>query len=210
MEQQREMAAAFIGVARHRMGRDGKGVTTLAAFHGCSLHCQYCLNPACLDSKRAFPQYTPQQLYDKTAIDNLYFLATGGGICFGGGEPLLHADFICRFREICVEDWKITLETALNVPFENLKAAAAVTDDFIVDIKDTNDTIYQAYTGRSNRQALSNLEWLLQTAGAERVMVRVPLISGFNSEPDRQRSVELLQAMGVKQLDLFTYRVAPK
>ena len=210
MEQQREMAAAFIGVARHRMGRDGKGVTTLAAFHGCSLHCQYCLNPACLDSKRAFPQYTPQQLYDKTAIDNLYFLATGGGICFGGGEPLLHADFICRFREICVEDWKITLETALNVPFENLKAAAAVTDDFIVDIKDTNDTIYQAYTGRSNRQALSNLEWLLQTAGAERVMVRVPLIPNFNIEPDRQRSVELLQAKGVRQLDLFTYRVATK
>ena len=35
MEQQREMAAAFIGVARHRLGRDGKGVTTLAAFHGC-------------------------------------------------------------------------------------------------------------------------------------------------------------------------------
>ena len=85
MEQQREMAAAFIGVARHRMGRDGKGVTTLAAFHSCSLHCKYCLNPACLDSKRAFPQYTPQQLYDKISIDNLYFLATGGGVCFGGG-----------------------------------------------------------------------------------------------------------------------------
>ena len=201
------LSAAFIGVARHRMGRDGKGVTTLAAFHGCSLHCQYCLNPACLDSRKQFPRYTPEQLYDKTAIDNLYFLATGGGICFGGGEPLLQADFICRFREICNPDWKITVETSLSVPPENLQAVAAVTDAFIVDIKDTNDTIYQAYTGRSNRQALSNLEWLLQTAGAERVMVRVPLIPGFNSEPDRQRSVELLQAMGVRQLDCFTYRV---
>lgn len=210
MEQQREMAAAFIGVARHRLGRDGKGVTTLAAFHSCSLHCKYCLNPACLDSKRTFPQYTPQQLYDKISIDNLYFLATGGGVCFGGGEPLLHADFICRFREICVEDWKITLETALNVPFENLKATAAVSDDFIVDIKDCNDTIYQSYTGKSNRLALSNLEWLLQSAGSERVMVRVPLIPGFNSEADRQRSVEHLQSIGVKQLDLFTYKVALK
>lgn len=208
MEQQTEIAAAFIGVARHRLRRDGKGVTTLAAFHSCSLHCKYCLNPACLDNKRAFPQYTPQQLYDKISIDNLYFLATGGGVCFGGGEPLLHADFICRFRKICNPGWNITIETALNVPLENLRAAAEVSDAFIVDIKDTDDTIYQAYTGRSNRQVLSNLEWLLQNAGAERVMVRVPLIPDFNSEPDRQRSVEKLQTMGVKQLDLFTYKVS--
>ena len=208
MEQQTEIVAAFIGVARHRLRRDGKGVTTLAVFHSCSLHCKYCLNPACLDNKRAFPQYTPQQLYDKISIDNLYFLATGGGVCFGGGEPLLHADFICRFRKICNPGWNITIETALNVPLENLRAAAEVSDAFIVDIKDTDDTIYQAYTGRSNRQVLSNLEWLLQNAGAERVMVRVPLIPDFNSEPDRQRSVEKLQTMGVKQLDLFTYKVS--
>lgn len=208
MEQQTEIAAAFIGVAGHRLRRDGKGVTTLAAFHSCSLHCKYCLNPACLDNKRAFPQYTPQQLYDKISIDNLYFLATGSGVCFGGGEPLLHADFICRFRKICNPGWNITIETALNVPLENLRAAAEVSDAFIVDIKDTDDTIYQAYTGRSNRQVLSNLEWLLQNAGAERVMVRVPLIPDFNTEEDRQRSVEQLQSMGVKQLDLFTYKVS--
>ena len=35
-------------------------------------------------------------------------------------------------------------------------------------------------------------------------------VLGLNGEADRQRSVELLQAMGVKQLDLFTYRVATK
>ena len=102
------------------------------------------------------------------------------------------------------------METSLAVPPENVQAVAAVADAFIVDIKDTDDTIYQAYTGRQNRLALSNLEWLLQTAGTERVMVRVPLIPGFNSEADRQRSVEKLQAMGVKQLDLFTYRVKTK
>lgn len=207
MKQQGEISAFFIGVVRHRMWRDGKGVTTLAAFHGCSLHCQYCLNPACLDNGKEFSCYTPRQLYDKISIDNLYFLATGGGVCFGGGEPLLHADFIYKFREICVEDWKITIETALNVPIENLKTATAVSDAFIVDIKDCNDTIYRSYTGKSNKLPLSNLEWLLHTVGAERVMVRVPLIPNFNTEEDRHYSVEQLQSMGVKQMDLFTYRV---
>lgn len=28
----------------------------------------------------------PQELYEEVRIDNLYFLATGGGITFGGGE----------------------------------------------------------------------------------------------------------------------------
>ena len=205
MEQQREMAAAFIGVARHRMGRDGKGVTTLAAFHGCSLRCQYCLNPACLDSKRAFPQYTPQQLYDKISIDNLYFLATGGGICFGGGEPLLRMGFISRFRELCGDVWRLTAESALNVPRINVERAAEVIDDFIIDIKDCNPEIYKAYTGRSNRRALFNLRWLVKKKGAEHITVRVPLIPNHNSDADREASVQWLKELGITKIDKFEY-----
>lgn len=40
--------AKVIGVARHRLATDGDGVTTLVAFHGCPLHCRYCLNPQSL------------------------------------------------------------------------------------------------------------------------------------------------------------------
>ena len=34
---------AVIGISRHRLGTDGKGVTTLVALHGCPLRCKYCL-----------------------------------------------------------------------------------------------------------------------------------------------------------------------
>ena len=34
----------ILGVNRHRLLIDGEGVTTLVAFHGCPLHCKYCLN----------------------------------------------------------------------------------------------------------------------------------------------------------------------
>ena len=40
--------ARIIGIARHRLSTDGDGVTTLVAFHGCPLHCRYCLNPPLL------------------------------------------------------------------------------------------------------------------------------------------------------------------
>ena len=83
-----EKAAKFIGFRRHCLTTDGEGVTTLAAFWGCPLRCQYCLNPHSLREGTKCEELTPTQLYDKVKLDNLYFLATNGGVTFGGGEPL--------------------------------------------------------------------------------------------------------------------------
>ncbi|MDE6109409.1 MAG: radical SAM protein, partial [Muribaculaceae bacterium] len=80
--------AKIIGISRHRLSTDGEGITTLVAFHGCPLRCRYCINPHSLGDGRAFQEYSPEQLYDETRIDELYFVATNGGITFGGGEPL--------------------------------------------------------------------------------------------------------------------------
>ena len=70
----------IIGVARHRLSTDGDGVTTLVAFHGCPLRCRYCLNPQSLGDGSRLREYSPQSLYDEVRIDELYFLATNGGI----------------------------------------------------------------------------------------------------------------------------------
>ncbi len=174
-------AVPFIGVSRHRINIDGTGVNTLAAFHSCPLRCHYCLNPTCFGKSDELPHYTPQTLFDYVRIDNIYFLYTGGGICFGGGEPLLRTDFIHEFRKLCGDAWKITAETSLAVPRSSVEIAAEVIDDFIVDIKDTNPAIYKAYTGRSNRLSMQNLRWLISAKGAEHIMVRVPLIPNFTA-----------------------------
>ena len=198
-------AVPFIGVSRHRIGIDGIGVTTLAAFHGCPLRCRYCLNPACFGPTDRLYRYTPETLLEKVRIDNLYFLATGGGICFGGGEPLLRMDFISRFRGLCGTAWRLTAETSLNVPRAAVEKAAAVIDDFIVDIKDCNPDIYKAYTGRSNRRVMFNLRWLIAAKGAEHIIVRVPLIADYNTVADRDRTVATLKGMGITRIDRFEY-----
>ena len=79
----------LIGISRHRIGVDGEGVTTLVAFHGCPLRCQYCLNPKALSPNGVWKRYTPEELYNHVKQDELYFCATGGGVTFGGGEPLI-------------------------------------------------------------------------------------------------------------------------
>lgn len=196
--------AKIFGISRHRLTTDGEGVTTLVAFSGCPLRCKYCLNKASWDDAKG-RLYMPETLFEEVKIDQLYFLATKGGITFGGGEPLLQVEFIKEFRELCGTQWQIVAETCLNVPFKNLQALDPILDGYIVDIKDMNPDIYQAYTRKDNALVMSNLQWLLQHGEPNRIMVRVPHIPDFNTDEDVERSKEHLEKMGVMSIDEFQY-----
>ena len=204
---QSEITAPFIAINRHRLTTDGEGVTTLVGFHGCPLHCEYCLNAQCLQADGVWCRLTPGELYSEVEIDDLYFVATGGGICFGGGEPLLRSDFIKAFAEIMNPEWKLTIETSLNVPLENVKAIASLVQMWYVDIKDMNPDIYKAYGCKENKQVISNLQWLAENGYADKVIIRLPLIPEYNTDEDRQRSQQQLEEMGFTNFDKFNYIV---
>ena len=193
-------------LARLRMGTDGKGVTTLVAGAGCPLSCRYCINKRLL-KEAPREDVTAEELIERIRIDDLYFRATGGGVTFGGGESLLHSVFIGRFRELCPPEWRIAAETSLAVPRENLLPVLSAVDEFIVDCKDMNPDIYHRYTGGDAQLMRDNQEFLLASCGAERVLVRVPRIPGFNTAEDQRKSAEALRNMGVTRLDLFDYVV---
>lgn len=197
--------AKIIGIARHRLATDGEGVTTLVAFHGCPLRCRYCLNPQSLGKADRFKEYTPQSLYDEVKTDNLYFIATGGGVTFGGGEPALRPEFIRRFRQLCGTSWRLTLETSLNVPQENIEALLPTVDSWIIDIKDLDADIYRQYTGKDNARVLANLRFIAQARRQRDCTIRLPLIPGYNTDAHREASRKTLSALGYTDFDLFTY-----
>ncbi len=199
-------SAPVITCSRLRMQTDGQGVTTLVCFHGCYLRCRWCINPFSFAEGTRRELLTAQALYDRVKVDALYFVATGGGVTFGGGEPLLYAPFLREFRELCGDAWHLCAETSLAVEPEMVDIAAACIDYFYVDCKDTNPEIYRRYTGRDNTQMLKNLKRLLELVGPERITVRLPLIPEFNTEADRSASREKLTALGIRNFDLFTYR----
>ena len=60
-------SAPLIGLGRHRLSVDGKGVTTLVAFHGCTLHCRYCLNSSCLVPEGVWREVTTEELLTRCA-----------------------------------------------------------------------------------------------------------------------------------------------
>ena len=193
----------LLSLSRLRMEVDGEGVTTLIAGAGCPLSCKWCINQKILQTTPT--PVTARELFDRVKIDDLYFQATGGGVTFGGGESLLHIDFIRQFRTLCGNRWKIYAETSLCIPQTAVETATRCVDGFIVDIKDMDPEIYRAYTGKEAALAHSNLEYLLSLVGPERILVRIPLIPDFNTKEAQSRSVETLKAMGFTRLDPFSY-----
>jgi len=198
--------AEILMIDRLRMGTDGEGITTLVGFYGCPLQCKYCLNSHChIYNPQA--EITTEDLYNRVKIDQLYFKATGGGITFGGGEPLLNAHFIKEVMELGAKDWHTTLETSLNVPIEEWNYLIDYVDDYIVDVKDMNPSIYESYTGSDNAYVVRNLQELQRKGFSNRVLIRLPLIQGFNDEGDILRSCQKLKDMGFSKFDKFKYKV---
>lgn len=203
-DERKAYASPIFGISRHRMGVDGKGVTTLVTFMGCPLKCRYCLNDKCHEDiyeedgrtlRRGIQMLTPQQLYDMVRQDNIYFQATGGGICFGGGEPTMQEQFIIAFAKLCPKNWKITLETSLDCSFNTIKALAPYVDEWIVDIKSMNVDIYYRYTG-TNSAVHQHLECAKRLLSPDKVTIKVPHIPDFTTEDDVRESVRELRELG--------------
>ena len=199
-----ELKYPLLALSRHRMEVDGEGVTTLVAGAGCPLSCAYCINKSLLRQAPSF--VTAAELYEKVRIDDLYFQATGGGLCFGGGESLLHVDFYEALRPLC-PDWRFTAETCLNVPTETVRRAAEIFDAFIIDVKTLNGAAYARYTGKPMGELLGNLKYLARTLEPSRLHVRVPMIPGYTDRRDQNNAEAALRVLGFTEIERFTYVV---
>lgn len=197
--------APIYAIDRHRLSTDGEGVTTLVAFHKCSLKCKYCINPQTWDMNHITMKLNPQELYEEVRKDNLYFLATGGGITFGGGEPCLYSSYIVDFKKICNPKWTLTIETSLSINQIHIKKLFPIIDYWIIDIKDMDNKRYKKYTGSNNSLMIKNLKWLLKHGKAKQMLVRVPYIEGYNTKEDVNNNVAILKELGVVNIEIFNY-----
>lgn len=200
------MSAKINGIDRFRIGTDGTGVRSLILMAGCPLNCAYCGNKRYKD---IFPETSECEVSVMEYYlhkDGIYFEMTDGGVTFGGGEPLMQAEFIHEFHRK-YPMWSVNIETSLNVPADKLRIIADDVDYWFVDIKDMNPDIYQRYTGMPNAQVRKNLAELLKLVPVEKICVRVPLIKGYNTSEDVERSAAELTQMGFTTIERFEYVV---
>lgn len=205
MKNNEKQKAEIMGINRHRMGTDGKGISTLITFHGCPLNCKYCLNPQCKSESTPCTYIEPNDLVNLLMVDDIYFKSTVGGIVFGGGEPLLNAEYIKEVCDLVPLQWKIRIETSLNVKWDKIELLLPYIDQWIIDIKDSNTEIYKNYTGADNLKIYDNVLRLSHKTGKEKLLIRIPKISNYNTEKNIQESVKLYSNLG--NIDIFNYKI---
>lgn len=205
MKNNEKQKAEIMGINRHRMGTDGKGISTLITFYGCPLNCKYCLNPQCKSESTPCTYIEPNDLVNLLMVDDIYFKSTGGGIVFGGGEPLLNAEYIKEVCDLVPLQWKIRIETSLNVKWDKIELLLPYIDQWIIDIKDSNTEIYKNYTSVDNLKVYDNVLRLSHKTGKEKLLIRIPKIPNYNTEKNIQESVKLYSNLG--NIDIFNYKI---
>ena len=126
-------------------------------------------------------EVTVDAVMDDVRRDAPFFRRSGGGVTFSGGEPLAQPEFLLEcLRRSRRWGYHTTVETCGQARWEDMAAAAELTDLFLYDVKQLDSSRHEELTGVGNELILENLQRLLET-GAE-VSVRVPVVPGANDD----------------------------
>lgn len=180
---------------------DGDGIRTTVFMQGCNLRCAWCHNPETQPMDGAILNYsqdktvvsgediTVEDLLQKILKDEPFYIESGGGVTFSGGEPLLQADFCALVAKMCKDKGiNVLFDTAGSVPFECFEKVLPYTDTFYFDVKAATKEDCRKYRCGDPELVFGNLEKL---CGLSNVVVRIPVIPNHNH--DHQKMLELAQ-----------------
>lgn len=120
--------------------------------------------------------------------DAPFYQRTDGGVTLSGGEPFMQPNLSQQILQRCKEkNYHTAVETCLHVPWKYIEPSLPLLDLFLADLKHTDENIFKIWTNGSAKRILDNFR-RLSTAG-KKIIVRVPLIQGFNADKESIRAI---------------------
>ncbi len=138
--------------------------------------------------------------------DFLFYMESGGGVTFSGGEPYLHAEYL---RELVAACHRLGIDTCTEscgyFDFETVKDIIADMDALFFDIKIMDSEKHKHYTGQGNEMILENIS--KASAINPRITVRVPVIEGVNDDDGNMHALcrFLTEKTSIRRVELLTY-----
>jgi pyruvate formate lyase activating enzyme len=109
------------------------------------------------------------------------FWGSQGGVTFGGGEPLFQAQFLLAVLAQCRSNYMhTTVETCAHAHTDVLMEVLKWTDAVFIDIKHMDSDAHRSGTGVGNGLILRNLEAVASAGWDGRLIIRVPIVPGYN------------------------------
>ncbi len=192
------MSKGLVFDIRRYSVHDGPGIRTTVFFKGCPLKCTWCHNPEGISPEQqeitrirrlngTSKNYrevvgrlmAPGEVLAEVIKDQIFYEESGGGVTFSGGEPLMQYEFLMSLLLLCRDRGLHTaVDTSGHAPPDQFRRVAENADLLLYDLKTADAGKHRTFTGRDNRLIIENLK-ALDGAGP-RVIIRIPLIPGFN------------------------------
>lgn len=125
-------------------------------------------------------EYTLEEIMEEIKKDEVFFRQRGG-VTISGGEPFLQFDFVIELLKACK---KAGIHTAIESSFytskEKVNGVLPYLDQIFCDLKEMDPAKHIEFTQVDNQPILENIRRLLESDKKEQVIIRTPLIPGYN------------------------------
>lgn len=149
---------------------------------------------------------TVAQVMAEIERDRSFYLNSGGGVTFSGGEPTAQPEFlleICRAAQAC--RLHTTLDTCCYVSWKVFQPILRHVDLVLCDIKHMDSAEHRRLTGVPNGLILDNIRRI--AAMGLPIYIRTPLVPGCNdSEENIAATAAFIATLpNVKRFDILPY-----
>jgi pyruvate formate lyase activating enzyme len=129
-----------------------------------------------------------EKILEEVLKDLPFYNNSDGGVTVTGGEAFLQPDLLEDITKALKKlNINISAETCLDVPWNNIKRSAGNIDVFLADLKHIDPLKFKEFTDGDLDQVLSNFRELERLGSV--VIVRIPVINGFNATEDEMHSI---------------------
>lgn len=133
-----------------------------------------------------------REVIEEIKKDKIYYLESGGGVTFSGGEASVQYEFLLELLKNCKEEGIHTaLETNGIMGKEKLLELSQYTDLFLFDYKLSSREEYLRWTGSEGKEIEDNLKFLNQWE--KEVILRCPIIPGINDNSEHFSAIKDLK-----------------
>lgn len=142
----------------------------------------------------------------KAVLRDSPFWSVGGGVTFSGGEATLQKKFLMNLLKKCKENSvHRAIETTAYAKTKDFLEIFDLINFALIDCKHMDPVQHKDKTGVSNELILHNISTLANSGWDGRLVLRIPIIEGFND--GEENILEVIKFMNAN--NLFEINILP-